>query len=165
MESKAIFAAGCFWGVEKKFQNMAGVVNTRVGYIGGQTENPSYQSVCYENTGHAEAVEVVFDPQQVSFESLLDAFWHMHDPTQLNRQGPDVGSQYRSAIFHLDAAQRDAARQSMARQQEKRREEIVTEITPAPTFWEAEEYHQSYLQKKRAAGGGRRRSAGGRGGA
>ena len=149
MENKAIFAAGCFWGVERNFQNIPGVTKTRVGYIGGRTDNPDYKSVCYADTGHAEAVEVVFDPQQLSFESLLSAFWQMHDPTQLNRQGADVGSQYRSAVFYLDDAQRDTAQQSMAQQQEKRRKTIATEITAAQTFWEAEEYHQSYLQKKR----------------
>ena len=144
---RATFAAGCFWGVEAAFAEIDGVVETAVGYTGGHTENPTYKQVCGDNTGHAEAVDVVFDPAQVSFEHLLDAFWEMHDPTTLNRQGPDWGSQYRSAIFFHTPEQEQAALQSKARAQEKFRKPIVTEITPASDFYRAEEYHQKYFQK------------------
>ena len=144
---KATFAAGCFWGVEAAFAEIDGVVETAVGYTGGRTENPTYKQVCGDNTGHAEAVEVVFDPAQVSYEHLLDAFWQMHDPTTLNRQGPDWGSQYRSAIFFHTAEQEQAALASQARAQGKFRKPIVTEITPASEFYRAEEYHQKYFQK------------------
>jgi peptide-methionine (S)-S-oxide reductase len=144
---KATFAAGCFWGVEAAFAEIDGVVETAVGYTGGRTENPTYKQVCSDNTGHAEAVEVTFDPAQVSFEHLLDAFWEMHDPTTLNRQGPDWGSQYRSAILFHTPEQEQAALASKAQAQGKFRKPIVTEITPASGFYRAEEYHQKYFQK------------------
>lgn len=144
---KATFAAGCFWGVEAAFAEIDGVVETAVGYTGGRTENPTYKQVCGDNTGHAEAVEVIFDPAQVSFEHLLDAFWEMHDPTTLNRQGPDWGSQYRSAIFFHTPEQKQAALASKAQAAGKFRKPIVTEITPASEFYRAEEYHQKYFRK------------------
>ena len=147
----ATFAAGCFWGVEAAFAEIDGVVETAVGYTGGHTENPTYKQVCYENTGHAEAVEVKFDPAQISYEHLLDAFWEMHDPTTLNRQGPDVGSQYRSAIFFHTPEQEQAALESKAGAAEKFRKPIVTEVTPASEFYRAEEYHQKYFQKNGGA--------------
>jgi peptide-methionine (S)-S-oxide reductase len=147
---KAIFAAGCFWGVEAAFRQTDGVVSTRVGYAGGTTENPTYGQVCAGRTGHAEAVEVEYDPQKVSYEELLTVFWENHDPTTMNRQGPDVGTQYRSAIFYLSPEQKAAARASKERLQAsgKYRKEIVTEITPAPEFYMAEDYHQQYFEKR-----------------
>jgi peptide-methionine (S)-S-oxide reductase len=145
---KATFAAGCFWGVEAAFRNVPGVRATRVGYAGGSRERPSYEEVCTGRTGHAEAVEVEFDPSRVSYEQLLDVFWHEHDPTTLNRQGPDVGTQYRSAIFFHSPEQEAAARASLERSQSGYRKQIVTEITPASGFWPAEEYHQRYLEKR-----------------
>lgn len=145
----AIFAAGCFWGVETAFRAVSGVRTTEVGYLGGSLEHPTYEAVCSGRTGHAEAVRVAFDPAQVSYEALLELFWNCHDPTQLNRQGPDVGSQYRSAIFCADTAQEAAARASLAAAQASGRfpVPIVTEIAGAPTFWLAEEYHQQYIEK------------------
>ncbi|MBK5275278.1 MAG: peptide-methionine (S)-S-oxide reductase MsrA [Desulfuromonadales bacterium] len=150
---QATFAAGCFWGVEDSFISTPGVVSTRVGYTGGSREQPTYQDVCSGMTGHAEAVEVTFDPAVISYDRLLDIFWECHDPTQLNRQGPDHGTQYRSAIFYHSAAQKQAAEESLARldRSARLRRSIVTEIVPAATFWEAEEYHQKYHQKN---GGG-----------
>jgi peptide-methionine (S)-S-oxide reductase len=150
---KATFAAGCFWGVEDAFTGLPGVVSTRVGYTGGTTEHPRYHDVCGGMTGHAEAVEVTFDPSVISYDRLLEVFWQCHDPTQLNRQGPDHGSQYRSAVFFHSEAQRLAAEQSLERldRSGRLRQRIVTEITPAATFWEAEAYHQKYHQKN---GGG-----------
>ncbi len=147
--AKATFAAGCFWGVESAFRQIAGVRSATVGYTGGTLENPSYQDVCSGRTGHAEAVEVDFDPALTSYDDLLDAFWGMHDPTTPNRQGPDVGSQYRSAIFVHDAEQADAAHASKDRWQATGRVAgpIVTEIVPASTFYPAEEYHQQYFAK------------------
>jgi peptide-methionine (S)-S-oxide reductase len=145
---KATFAAGCFWGVEAAFRNVPGVRATTVGYTGGSRERPSYEEVCTGRTGHAEAVEVEFDPSRVSYEQLLDVFWHEHDPTTPNRQGPDVGTQYRSAIFFHSPEQEAAARASRERAQSRYRKEIVTEITPASRFWPAEEYHQRYLEKR-----------------
>ena len=145
---KAVFAAGCFWGVESIFQQIDGVVDTTVGYVGGTTENPTYQEVCRKNTGHAEAVEIVYDPAQVSYETLLDIFWQMHDPTTLNRQGPDVGDQYRSAIFYFNPAQKTAAEKSKVATQKKWKKPIVTQIVPAATFYPAEAYHQDYFTKK-----------------
>lgn len=149
----ATFAAGCFWGVEEAFYDEPGVISTRVGYTGGTTDAPTYQQVCNGTTGHAEAVEVVFDPSVISYEQLLKIFWQAHDPTQLNRQGPDVGSQYRSAVFfhseqqcQLAEASRDALDHSGRYQRS-----VVTEILPAATFWQAEEYHQKYHRKN---GGG-----------
>lgn len=149
---KAIFAAGCFWGVEAEFQAIAGVVKTRVGYTGGQTPHPDYKTVCSGRTGHAEAVEVLFDPATVSYDTLLQAFWTLHDPTQLNRQGPDIGTQYRSAIFTTDAAQQQAATHSKDELQKHHSNPVVTEILPAGEFWEAEDYHQNYVQKRRQCG-------------
>ncbi|MDX1608962.1 MAG: peptide-methionine (S)-S-oxide reductase MsrA [Halofilum sp. (in: g-proteobacteria)] len=145
----AIFAAGCFWHVEHAFRQLEGVQEVESGYIGGQVENPSYRQVCSGDTGHAEAVRVEYDPDRIGYEQLLDTFWDCHDPTQLNRQGPDVGSQYRSAIFYLDEAQREAAERSKNEQawSGRHRGPIVTEITPAGTFYRAEEYHQRYFEK------------------
>lgn len=147
---KAIFAAGCFWGVEEAFRKMPGVLYTRVGYIGGAFAKPTYEKVCSGDTGHAEAVEVTYDPEKVSYEQLLDVFWSIHDPTQVNRQGPDVGEQYRSAIFYVNDAERQAAEASRGRLEVsgKYDKEIATEILPASDFWEAEEYHQQYFEKR-----------------
>ena len=146
---KATFAAGCFWGVEDEFRTVAGVIATRVGYAGGHTDNPTYRDVCTGDTGHAEAVEVLFDPEQISYEQLLDIFWRAHDPTQFNRQGPDVGSQYRSAIFYHTEQQLRLAQESLERldQSGRLQRRIVTEIVPMDTFWAAEEYHQKYHHK------------------
>jgi peptide-methionine (S)-S-oxide reductase len=146
----ATFAAGCFWGVEDAFRQVKGVTSTTVGYTGGHTKNPNYKEVCTNTTGHAEAVEVEFDPKQVSYQQLLDLFWEIHDPTQLNRQGPDVGKQYRSAIFYHDAEQEAAARASKAAQEKsgKYHGPVVTEITAAPEFYRAEDYHQQYFEKR-----------------
>ncbi len=145
---KATFGAGCFWGVEAAFRKLDGVSATAVGYEGGKTENPTYKEVCTDRTGHAEVVEVDYDPEKVKFDSLLDLFWANHDPTTLNYQGPDYGTQYRSAIFYHDEAQRTAAEESKARWQAKFKKPIVTEIVPAQTFYMAEEYHQQYLEKR-----------------
>jgi peptide-methionine (S)-S-oxide reductase len=147
---KAMFGAGCFWGVEETFRNLEGVTNTAVGYAGGTLENPTYKDVCTDRTGHAEVVEVEHDPAKISYEQLLDTFWSNHDPTTLNRQGPDFGSQYRSAIFYYDDSQREAAEASKERLNSsgRFRRPIVTEIVAAPTFYRAEEYHQRYLQKR-----------------
>jgi peptide-methionine (S)-S-oxide reductase len=146
---KAVFAAGCFWGVEAAFRKVPGVTATRVGYTGGHKDNPTYRQVCNKETGHAEAVEVTYDPAKVSYEDLLEVFWSSHDPTTLNRQGPDIGDQYRSAIFYLDEGQKAAAEASKQKHDDSNRfgRPIVTEITPASTFWEAEEYHQQYHEK------------------
>lgn len=147
---RATFAAGCFWGVEAAFRKVKGVVRTEVGYTGGITENPKYEDVCTGKTGHAEAVQVEYDPSEVSYEELLDVFWSIHDPTTRNQQGVDIGSQYRSAIFYHTAEQRRLAVESKKRLQESGKFDrpIVTEIVPASTFWRAEEYHQCYLEKK-----------------
>lgn len=147
---EAIFAAGCFWGVEAAFRQAPGVIDTAVGYTGGHTEDPTYRDVCSDTTGHAEAVYVQFDPEKVTYDQLLDVFWENHDPTTKNRQGPDVGSQYRSAIFYVTPEQKEIAEASKQRQQEsgKFSHPIVTEITPASTFWRAEEYHQRYAEKR-----------------
>ena len=145
---KATFAAGCFWGVEAAFRQVQGVTATAVGYTGGSLGDPSYEDVCTGRTGHAEAVEVEFDPAKVSYDQLLDTFWQSHDPTTLNRQGPDVGTQYRSAIFFHDPDQETAAIASRERLQGKSSKPIVTEVTPAPEFYRAEEYHQRYLEKR-----------------
>ncbi len=149
----ATFGAGCFWGVEEAFRRTPGVTETAVGYMGGHLENPSYQAVCTDRTGHAEVVQVQFDPSQVAYERLLEIFWEVHDPTTLNRQGPDFGTQYRSAVFyHDDAQQAAAARWKEQLQASGRfRRPVVTEITPASTFWRAEEYHQKYFQKNGGA--------------
>ncbi len=153
---KAIFAAGCFWGIEAAFRRIDGVATTSVGYAGGTTDDPDYRAVCGGRTGHAEVVMVEFDPDRVSYEDLLDVFWGIHDPTTLNRQGPDVGSQYRSAIFTLGEAQDTAARASKARHAASSGlgERIVTEIEPAGPYHLAEDYHQQYLEKRQ--GGARR---------
>ncbi len=146
---KATFGAGCFWGVEAQFRQVKGVTSATVGYSGGAMEDPSYEDVCSGKTGHAEAVEVIFDPETISYDQLLDVFWSIHDPTTLNRQGPDVGSQYRSAIFTHDSGQVAAARASKERLQSSagNTREIVTEITPATAFYRAEDYHQQYFEK------------------
>lgn len=147
---KATFAAGCFWGVEEAFRKTKGVVNTMVGYTGGKMKNPTYEDVCSDETGHAEAVQVEFDPKKVSYEKLLDTFWQNHDPTQLNMQGPDVGSQYRSAVFYHNERQRKAAIKSKEtlNKSGKYSKPIVTGILPAADFYKAEEYHQRYLEKR-----------------
>ncbi len=146
----ATFAAGCFWGVEAAFRQIEGVKETQVGFSGGALENPTYRDVCTDKTGHAEVVEVTFDPASVSYEKLLDVFWEVHDPAQLNRQGPDVGTQYRSEIFYHSPEQEAAARASKERLQAsgRFRRPIVTEITPASKFYRAEEYHQRYFEKR-----------------
>ena len=153
MAEIATFGAGCFWGVEAAFQRVPGVIETAVGYSGGHTESPSYQDVCTDETGHAEVVQVAFDPAKVSFEELLQVFWGMHDPTQLNRQGPDVGTQYRTAIFFHSPEQEAVAKKSREALEAsgRLRRRIATEITPAGKFYRAEEYHQKYLQKRGAA--------------
>jgi peptide-methionine (S)-S-oxide reductase len=147
-EKKATFGAGCFWGVEAAFRRLDGVTRTRVGYAGGSVDNPSYQQVCYDDTGHAEVVEVTYDEDKIPYEQLLAVFWAEHDPTQLNRQGPDVGKQYRSVIFAHDEEQRAAAEASKERVQERITRPVVTSIEDAPPFWEAEDYHQQYLEKR-----------------
>jgi peptide-methionine (S)-S-oxide reductase len=148
--AKATFAAGCFWGVEATFRQLPGVISTRVGYTGGQTASPSYKEVCTDRTGHAEAVEVEYDPAKLSYDKLLEVFWENHDPTQLNRQGPDWGTQYRSAIFFHTPEQEAAAKASKEKLEKSRHfsKPIVTQIVPAVTFFEAEDYHQQYLEKK-----------------
>ena len=151
---QATFAAGCFWGVEAAFRRVSGVVEATVGYTGGSTANPDYQGVCSGRTGHAEAVLLRFDPGKVSYRQLVEFFWKIHDPTTLNRQGPDVGSQYRSAIFTHSAAQAVTAKASLAELQAsgQLRRSVVTEIVPATEFYPAEEYHQRYLEKHRRGG-------------
>jgi len=144
----ATFAAGCFWGVEAAFRQVEGVCSTRVGYTGGAMEDPGYEQVCAGNTGHAEAVEVTFDPERVSYEQLLAVFWENHDPTTANRQGPDRGSQYRSAIFFTDTDQQSTATASMEAARKNHTRPIVTEITQISTFYPAEDYHQQYLEKR-----------------
>jgi peptide-methionine (S)-S-oxide reductase len=148
--AKAIFAAGCFWGVEEAFRPLKGVTSTTVGYTGGTMKDPSYKDVCTGTTAHAEAVEVEFDPKQISYDQLLSVFWQSHDPTTLNRQGPDYGTQYRSAIFYEDAEQEAAARRSKAELEKSGlfKRPIVTEIKPASEFYRAEDYHQQYFEKR-----------------
>jgi peptide-methionine (S)-S-oxide reductase len=150
MVALATFGAGCFWGVEETFRQVLGVINTTVGYMGGHTENPTYEEVCTDKTGHAEVVQVEYDPAQVSYEELLDVFWNCHDPTQLNRQGADVGTQYRSVIFYHTPEQKELAEASKAKMDQSGRwnKPIVTQIVEAGPFWKAEEYHQRYLQKR-----------------
>ena len=147
---KATFAAGCFWGIEARFREVEGVVETAVGYTGGKLDNATYHDVCSGTTGHAEAVQVTFDPMRVSYEELLDIFWGIHDPTTPNRQGPDVGEQYRSAIFFHSPEQERVARESKARLDASGhfKRPIVTQIVPAVQFWPAEEYHQRHLEKR-----------------
>ena len=153
MTENATFGAGCFWGVEAAFQRLPGVIDTAVGYSGGEMPNPTYKDVCTDETGHAEVVQVTFDPAKLSYKQLLDAFWQLHDPTQVNRQGPDFGGQYRSAIFFHSLEQEAIAKKSRAALETsgKWQRPIATEITPAGTFYRAEEYHQKYLQKRGAA--------------
>lgn len=154
MTEKATFGAGCFWGVESAFRKVKGVVSTQVGYSGGSFKNPTYEDVCTDGTGHAEVVQVEYDPAQVSYEALLDLFWRIHDPTTPNRQGPDVGTQYRSAIFYHSPEQKAAAEASKEKLQKSGRykRSVVTEITPAPEFYPAEEYHQQYFEKRGISG-------------
>jgi peptide-methionine (S)-S-oxide reductase len=144
----ATFGAGCFWGVEATFRQLAGVKETAVGYEGGSLDNPSYQDVCTDRTGHAEVVQVIFDPAVISYHDLLNVFWENHDPTTKNRQGPDVGTQYRSVIFFHSKDQEEEAKRSREEAQKSFKRPIVTEIVPATEFWRAEEYHQQYLEKR-----------------
>ncbi len=146
---KATFGAGCFWGVEDIFRKLEGVINTQVGYAGGDFDNPSYQDVCSGATGHAEVVELTYNPGIISYTDLLDIFWNIHDPTTLNRQGPDIGTQYRSVIFYHNSKQKELALESkkILEIQERFDGEIVTEIKPSGKFWRAEEYHQQYFEK------------------
>lgn len=139
---KATFAAGCFWGIQHKFDQLEGVVSTQVGYTGGHKDKPTYEEVCSDTTGHAEAIEITFDPDKTSYNALLKAFWGMHDPTTKNRQGLDVGSQYRSAVFYHNEEQKQLA-------EKLKPEKAVTEIMPASKFWPAEKYHQKYYEKTR----------------
>lgn len=150
MERKATFGAGCFWGVEAAYRQLPGVLSTTVGYLGGTLNNPTYHDVCSGRTGHAEVVEVAYDPSRITYDDLLTVFWENHDPTTLNRQGPDVGTQYRSAIFYHDEEQKQAATQSKEERDRsgRHRRPVVTEITPATEFYEAEDYHQQYLEKR-----------------
>jgi len=143
----ATFGAGCFWGVEPVFQKLKGAVKTTVGYMGGTLKNPTYEQVCMNTTGHAEVIQIQFNPDEISYEQLLDVFWELHDPTQLNRQGPDVGTQYRSVIFYHTKEQKKLAGETREKQQKSYTKKIVTEITSAQEFYPAEEYHQKYLEK------------------
>lgn len=148
MNNTVILAAGCFWGVQYYFDQVPGVLETEAGYIGGHVEQPTYEQVCTHTTGHAEAVKIVYDPKQVSYETLLRQFFRMHDPTQLNRQGPDVGDQYRSAIFYLDDTQKKVAQDIIDElNKEKFKGKIVTTLEKADTFWPAEEYHQKFTER------------------
>ena len=147
MIQKALFGAGCFWGVEENFRTIKGVIKTEVGYSGGNTKNPTYQSVCYENTNHAEVLLIEFDNELISFDLLVDEFWKCHDPTTLNRQGPDIGSQYRSVIYYFNELQKNIANKSKEKHQENLQYKIVTEISHADIFYKAEEYHQKYILK------------------
>jgi peptide-methionine (S)-S-oxide reductase len=150
MQQIATFGAGCFWGIEAAFRRVPGVLDAVVGYSGGDTQNPTYQDVCTDTTGHAEVVQVTFDPEKLSYDKLLDVFWTIHDPTQVNRQGPDYGKQYRTAIFFHSPEQEAAAKKSKQALEAsgKLRRPVATEITPAGPFWRAEEYHQRYLEKR-----------------
>ena len=148
MIQKALFGAGCFWGVEEHFRKLQGIEKTAVGYSGGKTENPTYESVCYENTDHAEVLQVEFDEEIITYETLVEEFWKCHDPTTVDRQGPDIGRQYRSVIYYLDDLQKNIAQKSMEKHQPSFNNMIVTEITIADTFYRAEEYHQKYIQKR-----------------
>lgn len=151
---KATFGAGCFWGVQAAFDRIPGVVETAVGYEGGTLENPTYREVCTDRTGHAEVIEITFDPAQVGYQQLLDVFFREHNPTQLNRQGPDHGTQYRSVIFYHSEEQQQLAAAAIARLTAERKfsQPIVTQVIPAETFWAAEDYHQKYLAKRGAVG-------------
>ena len=150
---KATFGAGCFWQVEEEFRALPGVIDTAVGYEGGHVDNPTYEQVCTGKTGHTEVAQIEFDPEKISFEELLYQYFDIHDPTQLNRQGPDVGFQYRSVVFAESDEQVKIAKDVIARVQERFRDPVVTEIEPAAPFWRAEEYHQCYLQKRSEQGG------------
>jgi peptide-methionine (S)-S-oxide reductase len=147
-EEKATLGAGCFWGIEATYRRLAGVKSTAVGYMGGKLKNPTYKDVCTDSTGHAEVLEVTFDPAVISYHDILEVFWDNHNPTTLNRQGPDVGRQYRSAIFYHSPEQEAIARASRDAAHARFPRPIVTEITPATEFWRAEEYHQQYLEKR-----------------
>ena len=146
----ATFGAGCFWGVEEEFRKLHGVISTKVGYLGGNKDNPSYEEICSDETGHAEVVEVTFDREKINYEQLLNLFWNIHNPTQLNRQGVDIGTQYRSAIFYHSEEQKEIAVLSKNKLEKinKYSRPIVTEISQVKTFWEAEDYHQQYLTKR-----------------
>jgi peptide-methionine (S)-S-oxide reductase len=166
MTEKATFAAGCFWGVEEMFRKVPGVSKTRVGYIGGKTANPTYEQVCTDRTGHAEAIELEFDPAQVKFQQLLELFFENHDPTTLNRQGPDIGTQYRSGVFYHSADQEKAAEAEIEKRNASGEyaKPVVTEVVPAGVFYPAEEYHQKYFMKRGANwschfGNGKRRQS------
>lgn len=148
MIQKALFGAGCFWGVEEHFRKINGVTETLVGYSGGNTANPTYESVCYDNTDHAEVLLVNFDEEKISYEDLIQEFWKCHDPTTLNRQGPDFGKQYRSVIYYYNDEQKNIALKSRENNQENFDNRIVTEITKADTFYKAEDYHQKYIKKR-----------------
>jgi len=148
VDRKATFGAGCFWGVEAAFRQLEGVTKTEVGYEGGTLENPTYEDVCSHTTGHAEVVQVTYDPERISYEQLLDVFWGKHDPTQLNRQGYDIGDQYRSVIFFHDEEQQEAAVRSKAEEQTRHTHPVVTQLEPAGAFYVAEDYHQQYLEKR-----------------
>ena len=145
--NKALFGAGCFWGVEEYFKKIPGVLNTKVGYSGGNTENPTYESVCYENTNHAEVIEIEFDTNQLPYEDLLSHFWKCHDPTSKDRQGPDIGTQYRSIIFYYNDEQKNSAEKSKNKYQKEYSDTIVTEIIKVQKFYQAEDYHQNYIEK------------------
>ncbi len=147
MIQKALFGAGCFWGVEEHFRKIKGVKRTEVGYSGGNTENPTYESVCYQNTDHVEVLKVDFDDSELSYEKLVEEFWKCHDPTTIDRQGPDVGRQYRSVIYYFNDQQKNIADRSKEKFQPSFQNRIVTEISQADTFYRAEEYHQQYIQK------------------
>ena len=149
MIQKALFGAGCFWGVEEHFRTLKGIQNTLVGYSGGNTKNPTYESICYQDTDHAEVLQVNFDDSLISYETLVDEFWKCHDPTTLDRQGLDVGRQYRSVIYYLNDYQKNIAESSKEKHQEVFKNKIVTEISQADIFYKAEEYHQQYIQKSR----------------
>lgn len=148
---KATFAAGCFWQVEAEFRKVKGVINAFVGYSGGKTKNPTYKEVCSSTTGHTETIQIEYDPKKVKYEELLDTFWKIHDPTTLNKQGLDIGTQYRSAIFYHNENQKKAAIESKKKAQKKFKNKIVTEIKPTKEFYKAEEYHQKYLEKNKIA--------------
>lgn len=146
--TKALLGAGCFWGVEEKFRKLKGVLNTKVGYSGGHTKNPNYEDVCSGTTEHAEVIKIEFDPNIITYQDILENFWECHDPTQLNRQGPDVGRQYRSSIFYFNDEQKDIALESKKQKQTDLKNLIVTEVTPAKIFYLAEEYHQLFIYKR-----------------
>ena len=150
MIQKALFGAGCFWGVEEHFRNIYGIVKTEVGYSGGRTNNPTYDSVCYENTDHAEVLFVNFDENIINYEKLIEEFWKCHDPTTLDRQGPDIGRQYRSVIYYFNDLQKNIADKSKEKYQASLENKIVTEISKADFFYKAEEYHQKYIQKSKS---------------